>query len=164
MSTNKTNRGRVDALRLKIASLRDELATLEEQARDRDGVREFARTVADRLHAEFNTRAARMQRVAAAGGRPSDGVAVFTSGGAEWLLAVGAIGPEALAGALLVGIEDNVLEIMPPAARTSRRAEVLAELDRSELEEEQLIEQSEADGAPVERRAEARPEIILALS
>lgn len=47
-------------------------------------------------------------------------------------------------------------------ARSSRLAMIAAELDDLEREEEQQIVLREIDGMPVDRRADARPEIVLA--
>lgn len=47
------------------------------------------------------------------------------------------------------------------AERAARLAEISAELDRHERDEETLIEASEATATPIARRADARPEIVL---
>jgi hypothetical protein len=55
----------------------------------------------------------------------------------------------------------TVPEGMPTTARLARIAEIASELNKLEAEEEALIDA--ADGA-IERRADARPEIILAVA
>ncbi len=73
------------------------------------------------------------------------------------------LGAQKVSTALLAGI-DSVPEGLPTEQRERRLAEISAELDRLEAGEERLILASEAAGAPVLRRADARPEIVLALA
>lgn len=161
MAKTATVAAQVEALRAEIRAAQDELSTVEGQPRSRAEVRAAVEDYAQQMHAEFRRRASTAQhriaaghRVAEAFGKPDD----FAS-----LLLAGCVGPEALAGAILAGIEDTVEVGLSQAERRQRAAELRATLDRIEAEEERLIEQSEDEGLPIPRRPNARPEIILAL-
>lgn len=70
------------------------------------------------------------------------------------------LGADGLAAALQRHVQ--LMEDGPNAAdRAARLAEIAAELDRIERDEERLISASEATGAPIARRADARAEIVL---
>ena len=73
------------------------------------------------------------------------------------------LGPDALAAALSAGVDDVADDTMLPDARRARLAEIAAELDALEADEERLIEAAEARGEPIARRPDCRPEIVLAL-
>ena len=51
----------------------------------------------------------------------------------------------------------------PTCPRIATLTEIDTELDRLEMEEEQLIWQSELDGMVIDRRADCRPEIVLSV-
>lgn len=64
----------------------------------------------------------------------------------------------------LMRAADGCMRFGPPAAeKAARLAEIAAELELDEIEEESLIEASESTDAPILRRADARLEIVLAL-
>jgi len=73
------------------------------------------------------------------------------------------LGPGRLAAALHEHIA-HLPDGSTAAERTARVVAINAELDRLEADEERLIEASELAGAPIARRADARPEIILAVA
>jgi hypothetical protein len=75
-------------------------------------------------------------------------------------LLVALMGADAVKSALAATLS-TVPEGMPTTARLARIAEIASELNKLEAEEEALIDA--ADGA-IERRADARPEIILAVA
>lgn len=73
------------------------------------------------------------------------------------------LGADRLCEALCNGLDDIVPAGMPAADRAERLAEISAELDKLERDEERLIVASEETAAPIARRADARPEIVLEL-
>lgn len=75
-------------------------------------------------------------------------------------LLVALLGTDAIKNALAASLS-AVPEGLPTAARLARIREIATELDKLEAEEESLI--AVADGA-IERRADVRPEIVLAVS
>lgn len=75
-------------------------------------------------------------------------------------LLVALVGEKRVSTFLLADI-DSVPEGLNKAARAARLEAIEAELLDLETQEEQLIEQCEEEGIPVQRRADARPEIVL---
>lgn len=152
----------IEALRAQIADARAELAILDGQPVSRADVADRVAAVAR----DLDSRAARWARIVqlriAAGDSPTGSLSVQGDQQALLMLLVSALGSDAIVSAVLRGIEANVSPGLAPDAWRARRAELLAELDRLEFDEEGLIEASEAEGAPVARRADARAEIILA--
>lgn len=76
-------------------------------------------------------------------------------------LLVSLLGRAAVRAAILDAIE-RVPEGLSASQRHERVRELDAELDELEGAEERLIESSEASNHPIARRADARPEIVLA--
>lgn len=70
------------------------------------------------------------------------------------------IGPDGLADALCKHIADTP-DGMAAEDREARIVEIGRALDDLETQEERLIEASESAGRPVDRRGDARPEIVL---
>lgn len=77
-------------------------------------------------------------------------------------LLVHMLGAGAVRNALLAEL-DAVPDLPPAAERAARINEIDAELDRLETAEEALIVESETTAHPIDRRADARPEIVLAV-
>lgn len=101
------------------------------------------------------------------GGHGLSNALAVRSVGAPALLDLGAVlaavlGADPLKAALRSHLAD-VPEGLPRAARIARRAEIDAELWTIEAREEALIVAAEASGQSVQRRADARPEIVLAI-
>lgn len=164
-----THREEVAALRERITALQAERRTIELQARTRGAVRaEIERTVTDWQERGAAALTREVQR-AALGATP-DLLAVHGAGSAAGGVAhvrldlgpllVSVLGAAAMRKALFATLE-QVPEGLDAAARAARLVEIDAELDRLEAQEEQAIEMSELDGDPIERRGDARPEIVL---
>lgn len=163
-------REEVEPLRARIAALQAERRTIALQARTRADVRaEIERTVAHWSDRGAATLTREVQR-AALGAAPdlltAHGAGPAAGGVAHVRLDLGpllvsVLGASAVRKALLATL-DSVPEGLDAEARAARLAEIDAELDRLEGEEEKLVEMSELDGDPIARRVDARPEIILA--
>ena len=163
-------REEIEALRARIAALQAERRTIALQARARAEVRaEIERTVAHWSLLGAATLTREVQR-AALGAAPelltAHGAGPAAGGVANMRLDLGpllvsVLGAAAVRKALLATL-DAVPEGLDAEARAARLAEIDADLDRLEAEEEKLVEMSELDGDPIARRPDARPEIILA--
>lgn len=160
------NQKQLQALRTKIAALKAEREDLQGQVRSRGETAEYVRDHCRNAYDEFAARARAALRSAAAGG---DLTQVFRSAPMAFGLTdavvplAGLVGPEALAESLLRHIE-GVPEGIDADGRAGRLAEIDAELEALERQEEEAIEQSELTDSPFERRFDARPEIVLGLS
>lgn len=166
------HRQQVAALRDRIAALQSERATIAQQARTRADVRaEIERTIAQWQERGAATLAREVQR-AALGAAPelltAHGAGPAAGGVAHVRLDLGpllvsVLGAGAMRKALLATL-DAVPEGLDAAARAGRLAAIDADLDTTEREEERLICEAELLGDEIERRADARPEILLALT
>ncbi len=157
----------VDALREKIVARQAERKALQAQARSRAEVV----ALVDEKVAEWGATGAKVATLAlscAAAGSTYSPLKVegraFDLGRATvdlGALMVALLGAQAVRAALLRGIDDVPVGL-DRKAKAARLAAIERELDTLEAEEEALIEQSEAEGEPIQRRPNARPEIVLA--
>lgn len=162
-------REEIEPLRARIAVLQAERRTIALQARTRADVRaEIERTVAH-WHQRGAAVLVREVQRAALGAAPDLLTAHGTGPAAGGIanvrldlgpLLVSVMGAAAVRKALLATL-DAVPEGLGAEARAARLAEIDADLDRLEAEEEKLVEMSELDGDPIARRPDARPEIVL---
>lgn len=167
---SRTTKSNIDALRKQIAALQAEHLELSSQKFSRP---EVSATL-DSMIANWSkaglqsmvrdlTRAANGEPVApltlraAAPVAAAPGVAQVNLNLGPLLVAM--LGAEAVKAAL-AGALGTLPEGMPRAARLDRLSAIAAELDRLEADEEALID---AAGGAIERRPDARPEIILAV-
>ncbi len=161
-----------------VAALRKQIATLQAERNDLTASKRSRAEVATMLDATVSswaltghaTLAREVNRAAA--GLPVELLSLHgtvpiaaTPGAASVRLQAGPLlvalmGTDAIKSALAASLS-AVPEGVPTAARLARIREIAMELDKLEAEEESLIEV--ADGA-IERRADARPEIVLAVS
>ena len=170
---SQTTAQKIEGVREKIRVLHAERAELLAQPVSRAEVLRRVDGLLNRYHREGMAALSTELQRAAAGGR----VDMFSlQGHAITDGKPGAIPYELDAGALLVALigmaplrkligqaADCVPEGQEPKARNARLALISAELDSLEADEEKLIVLSEMDGTPIDRRADARPEIVLAL-
>ncbi len=157
-------------LRARIQALQAERTDLEAQRRSRAEVAAMVDAMTNIWHAQGLAQLERDVGLAAAG-EPVDfltikGVSPVTAapGVAQVSLQVGPLlvalmGRDAVKSAFAAAIE-GIPSGMPAAARVERLRAIAAQLDDLELQEERIIESS---GGEFERRADARPEIVLAL-
>lgn len=166
-------REEVEALRVCIAALHADRTALQAQQRNRAAVGATVAALVDRWHAAGVDALGREIQRAAAGGPPDlmsvhGAVIIPKAPGVSPLsldlgpLLTALLGPKAITRAL-AGLLDQVPEGLDATARADRLTTIERELDRLEAEEERAIEMSELDGDPIERRPDARPEIILVL-
>lgn len=171
--TTKPLADRIGALRKRIAALQAERRDILAQKRTRAEVVE----IVDHLLLRWSTHGAadltrELQRLAA-GGPPEflrvKGSAVVTAapGAAPFSLdlaplLISIIGPEVARAALLANLH-LIPEGLGAAERRTRLDEIEAELLAAEADEEGLIVESELTDAPVARRVDARPEVVLAV-
>ena len=155
----------IESLREKIRALKEERDMLSDTPANAETARAM---ITDRLKAvrdQFDRERTTIQRVAVSGdamyvqNRIRD---LFRSQCLPGLL-MDAVGFEPFAAALTAGLEDVVTTELTPEQVRVRLIEIGRDLDRLELQEEALIDKSERDGQPIERRPDARPEIVLAL-
>jgi outer membrane murein-binding lipoprotein Lpp len=162
------NQKKIQALRGQIKTLQFERTALENQRLSRSEVGDKVRGTVQR----WETEAAEQNRLhllwlAHDHGGVNLLTAPTTDTGAAGVYAklgpaaVLLLGAEVVAERLLAGI-DEVPEGVDTDERLTRIAEIGAELDRLEAEEEALICAAEAEGIEVLRRPDARPEIVLA--
>lgn len=158
----------LETLRARIGEVRDDLAALDAEPPSHDDLRAGLRR---RLERGASEHAERLKRNAPryVAGDVSDllPLPVHDSRGLPSVVDV------APALALLLGLDracalfDPYLTArpdgMPAADRAALRADYLAELDALELAEEAEIRRLQAAGEDVTRRADARPECVLAL-
>lgn len=154
---------RIVGVRAQIDTLRRERRPIQEQRLDRAAVRAAVEGFAAALAANFDRRAAAVVGRVAYGDRPADLVHEFGLASERGLVSMlaGVVGPQALADAMLRSLDDRVPEGLDAETRAQRLAEIDADLLRFEVEEERIVEESEALGAPIARRADARPEVVL---
>lgn len=159
---------RIAELRSQRIALLNEAHEIEAQPRSRGEVELFVRQwAADRAQAGAARLAHHVANLAAGhdlrgvlkaqGQTTTTGVAVDLSD-----MLAGLIGAEGLAEVLLRALPE-VPEGLDTKARAERLARIAADLDKIEREEERLICRAEAVGTPIWRRADARPEVVLAL-
>jgi hypothetical protein len=173
MSSAKATTGeQVVALRETIATRQRERQALLKQSRSRTEVVAVVDQLVQHWDAEgCSALATELLRVAE-GGPPEfltvKGIAVVPSAPCAASFAidlspilVSVLGAAAVRAAILDAIE-QVPTGLPASERRTRVREIDAELDQLEGDEERLIEESEAAGRPIARRADARPEIVLA--
>lgn len=156
----------VQALRVRIAALKDEQSSLTAQLRSPG---EVAAHVKNCVATWERNAQATMRRtlVALAYGRANlmhaDVIEGHSSAPSEvdlGPLMVAMIGADKVASVLLADLA-AVPEGLPSAERDARLKAIAAELFELEVEEERLICETEAEGAPIQRRGDARPEIVL---
>lgn len=162
---------RVESLRATIRTLQAERERLQQQRRSRQQVVDTVRAMVSGWERKGRAHMARHLAMAAAA-EPSApltmhgvGVVKTSPGPVEVVidpapLLVAMLGTEAVEAALLATI-DSVPEGLTPELKRDRLAQIAASLDAAEIEEERLVEQSEADGMPIGRRPDARAEIVL---
>lgn len=159
---------RIADLRAQRIALLNEASETEAQQRSRNEVATYVRKwAAERAEAGTKRLALHVANLATGqdlrdvlkprGQTTTIGVAVDLSD-----LLAGLIGAEGLAGVLLRALPE-VPEGLDAKPRQERLARIAADLDKLEREEERLIVKAEAVGTPIWRRADARPEIVLAL-
>jgi hypothetical protein len=153
----------IETVRAEIRALQREREDLENVGRSRDEVREY---VMRQLKA--------MEAASAA--QCTDTLVRLASGERAKLLhadlhvhsvdvgplLVAMLGVEKVAAVLLARL-DSIEDGPSRAQRVARIEAINTQLDDLETREERLIEQAEAEGETVLRRADARPEIVLAL-
>lgn len=171
MSKPKSIADRVDAIRIDVSTLQCERRFLQSQRQSREELRESVRALIGHWRRKGEAAIARELQRAATGFAPEpltvkgNAAVTIAPGNAPFSVDVGplllALFPEYVERRLFA-LMDAVPEGMDSAARRARLAEIDGELDRLESEEEALIEQSEIMGSPIDRRADARPEIVLA--
>jgi hypothetical protein len=153
----------VNVIRARIEALQGERRRAWSQPRSRKEVGPWTRNYIARLHAEAEQQARRALRQLAAGHRevdPLDGDVVAGEVALARAL-VGLLGVEKVEGVLLRHLDEEVPVGLDQEERNQRLFEIDEELTALEVREEELIEQSEAEGAPVARRSDAKPEIVL---
>lgn len=154
----------VAEVRNQIEATKQRRAELDAMPQSRSEQHAAVRAWCDRTAADpARLLAARVRSVAH--GQPLDGALVVRS------IAPGApidvapllaalLGPETLAQHLVRFLE-GAPEGVSAEQRAARHAEINAELFALELAEERLIENSEAEGAPIARRGDADPRAVL---
>jgi len=162
MKTTPTIEQRLAELRQRIAAHQQERTTLTNQKRSRGEVQACMQRAAEGWR-EAGERTLRQQAREIAGGEAPQMLAEFV--GINDRVSIGSalalvLGADAVATALQKYTE-HIPEGLDKPAREARLAEIGAELDALEAEEERLIEEAEAAGEYIERRPDARPEIIL---
>jgi hypothetical protein len=164
--SRKTTHEQVNDLRRKRAPLYAEYCELLRQRRSRAEVVGLLDFVIEQTKARAKElRSLDLRRLAFGGNRP----ALFDLlgfHGTEFSADIGAlvvslVGGEKVRATWLETI-DEIPEGLSASEKAKRLAVITRELDRLEAEEERLIVQSEQEGEPIARRADARPEIILA--
>ena len=157
----KTTTTDLAAMRGRITKLKTELQALRATARDQAQARaQISALVADlgapiTQRLRYAVQSGEMSEVFVVRPRP-DGVVDVGP------LLAALLGPDVLAAALL-----RYADELPPAAdnakRAARLADITAELDALEEAEEIDVERLGAQGIQADRRADARPEIVLKL-
>lgn len=156
---------KINKVRDEIASLRRERAALAAQTRSRNEVRAIIERQIAAMQEQGQKQTARNLVLLAYGEMPAllsaEVTGVFPSAnlGAAVMSLFSA---EQLRAYLLAGI-DEIPEGLDAADKARRLQEIEAELLDLEREEEALIVESERSGNAVQRRHDARPEIVLAL-
>jgi hypothetical protein len=158
---------KIDALRTRITELQAERPGILRQRRTRAEVLAAAESQLSRWEAIGRARFSRGLQSLAAGAATTpmlltgvasnDGVVRVDAGP----FIVGVLGIDQVRQAYLADL-DQIPEGMAREQREARLAELAASLDDLEAREERLIEESEATEAPIQRRPDARPEIVLA--
>lgn len=160
---------KIDTLRKKIAALQAERDTLNAQKRSRSEVAAMLDSMVTQWATAGQSTLSRELQRATMGGASEPltlrGVAPIASapGAVQINLNVGPLlvvllGQDAVKAALIASL-GTLPEGMPSVQRLERLSAISAELDRLETEEEALVE---AHG--IERRTDARPEIVLAVA
>lgn len=161
----------IESVRAKIAACEAEFTSLENQPRSRSDVREAVVECVAGFAAEAQARADRALRQIANGQSSRAAIsAVFgrcgpaTTGerAVDGVALVGFLGADTAVSVLLRRLDDVVPEGMSDETRVQRKAELAEERERLERAEEALIVESETSGTPLTRRADCRPEIVLA--
>jgi len=151
----------IKSLRASIVTLQAERIAIERQPLSAAEVGPAVAESVEQIEAVFNVRAGLALRRIAGGQSPVTVLReVFNGPDALAVTLVGVLGAAPVADALLRQI-GTVPKGLDAAARTARLAEIGAELDRLEIAEERLVEASEAAGAPIQRRDDCRPEVVL---
>jgi len=158
----------VENVRASIARLTDERAELTHYPHSRAEIRTMVQARIDAWEKSARNRAARwIGQIAQGDASPMQWADTTVSPGSfsgeadlgPILSAV--VGAERLRNFLLTDLNDIAPDGPDKEARKARLAQIGAELDVLEAQEERLIERSEQAGAPIERRADARAEIVL---
>ncbi|ODV42264.1 hypothetical protein AWV79_28230 [Cupriavidus sp. UYMMa02A] len=169
---SRTTVQKIEGIRSQISALHAERAALVAQPVSRAEVLRRVDGVLDHYHQQGMAALSTELQRAAVGGR----VDLFAlQGNALMDGKPGALPLSLDAGALLVALIGvaplrklivQAAECVPAGvetkARNARLAMIAAELDALERDEEHLIVLSEIDGSPIDRRFDARPEIVLA--
>lgn len=161
---------RVDALRAEIRDRQDERARLRSLPRDRATVETIVRNTVAAWHTEGSMHVTRELRKVAAGAAHSllvqHGLVAPSTAPAPAPFAlnlgpmfVALLGNEAVEAALMRFVDETPAG-MPARERDARIAEINAELDRLEADEESLIVLAGREGEHIARRRDARPDII----
>jgi hypothetical protein len=165
------SKSEVFSLRERIATLQAERRSIIANPRCRAEVELQIHELVDHLHARGTETIANELQRSAAGGIANpfqvNGTSIVVAGVAPVTLDVGSllvalIGKDAVRKVLLAPLAKMPLG-MAQKDRAARLAEITAELDKLEAEEERLIVDSEMFGEPIARRRDARPEIVLAM-
>lgn len=155
-------------LRERIAARQSEHRELTEQVRSRAEVGEYVGRVVTRLEDGATLATRRALQALAYGYAPLmeanvvEGAGIVPSVAELGEMLTLMVGAEHVKSALLKHL-DSVPEGLPAAQRAARLAQITAELEELEAREEDLICQAEDAREFVLRRADARPEIVLAL-
>lgn len=163
MAKNKPDA--IGAIRGQIAALQMERNTLEHQPRSREEMRAIVTRYLDGAREQAATKLQQHLKEVAGGEhlRPLRAAVMPGAYGvsdAEVVPILALAMGDALTEAVCAHL-DAVPEGVDRATRTARTAEINAELDTLEAEEERLICEAEDRGETILRRADARPEIIL---
>jgi len=173
MSKPKTIAERIGDIRTRIAALSDERRELIVQQRNRAELRESINRLLSHWRDKGEAAIVRELQRAACGFAPEvltikgNAAVSVTPGNAPLALDLGPLLSALFADVLRSRIGElleQVPEGVESATRRARTAEIDRKLDRLESEEESFIEQSEAEGTPIGRRPDARPEIVLAVN
>jgi hypothetical protein len=162
---------KLEAVRVRIAALKSEAHEIERQPRSRAEVREKVHAQIDAWREQGRLEARRalseiaygITGIARLNARVHDEyVGIRTPLGQADLgpALVGLLGAEVVGAFLLADLE-TIPEGLDRGERAARLAEIAAELDKLERDEEAIVCALEAEGEAVMRRADARPEIVL---
>lgn len=161
----KTLATQIAGKRGKIDSLNREYSALDAQKNSRKEVCALAERQISALQRQGQKQAARNLVLLAYGEKPAllaaDVQGVYPKADLGPVLAC-LYSVDQLREFLLAGIEE-IPEGLDAADKAQRLQEIEAELLDLEREEEALIVESENDGQPIQRRRDARPEIVLGM-
>lgn len=154
-------------LRQQIRALQAEREALAQVRCNREEAAAVVKAYVKQAHADGQALLQRMVGSLASGGYVDD--SALAVGGPQSTayhlapLLVVMVGHKAFADSLLAEVAETVPDGPDASARKARLAAIGVELDRLEIEEESIVEASEGTAVPIERRPDARPEIVIGL-